>query len=164
MRKFPNKLTGANAGGPSPLRIRTRLAVRVVRFYRDGGARVKVLRSLALLATIVISAVVLPLALLPKPGSRHCTYFGIVNTLHQIDAAKQRYAIEHNLSAKSVISREQLLQYLSEELWNKNADYQINPIGVPPEAVLQRAFDGLPAKTVIRSHTNDSGFDIIPPS
>ena len=123
----------------------------------------RALRSLGLLIVVVVLAAIVFLAIQPRPGSRTRAYLGIVNTLRQIDGAKQQYAIDHNLTAGSVISREQLLEYLREESWNKHADYRINVIGVPPEAELPRAFDGLPATTVFRLHTNDLRYDIVPP-
>jgi hypothetical protein len=124
----------------------------------------RALRILGLLAGLAVVAVLIFFATMPRPGSRTRAYLGIVNTLRQIDGAKQQYAIDHNLPAETLISREQLAEYLREEFWNKHADYHINAIGVPPEAVLPRAFDGLPAKTVIRLHTNDLRYDIVPPN
>jgi len=90
---------------------------------------------------------------------------GIVNTLRQIDGAKEQYAIDHKAEAGAVLSREQLLRCLPERFWDRHADYRINPIGVYPEAILPKKFGGLPAKTIIRVQdpTNRPGYLIILP-
>ena len=123
----------------------------------------RALRILGSLVLVVVLAALVFLAIQPRLGSRTCAYLGIVNTLRQIDGAKQQYAIDHNLPSGSVINREQLLEYIRKESWNEHADYRINAIGVPPEGVLPSAFDGLPARTVFRLHTNDSGYDLVSP-
>ena len=121
----------------------------------------KILLSLFAFALLVAFAfVVIP----GRPGSHTRAFLGIVNTLRQIDAAKQQYAIEHMSLPDTVLSREQLLEYLHENSWNPHADYHINAIGVLPEAVLPSRFDNLPAKTIIRIQTNGPGYQIIPPS
>lgn len=131
------------------------------------GVRVSPLRILNLLLGLlfVISVLValVFLAVQPRPGSRARAYLGIVNTLRQIDGAKQIYAIDHKLPAGAGVTRVQLLKYLREGSLNKHAEYRINVIEVPPEAELPIAFDGLPAKTVIRLLTNDLRYDIVPP-
>lgn len=131
------------------------------------GVRMRALRILDLLLGLLFVIAVLGalvfLAIQPRPGSRTRAYLGIVNTLHQIEGAKQMYAIDHKLPAEAGVTREQLLKYLREESFDKHADYRLNVIGVLPEAELPRAFDGLPARTVVRLLTNDLGYDIVPP-
>jgi len=124
----------------------------------------RALQILGLLTGLAVVALLVFFATMPRPGSRTRAYHGIVITLGQIDAAKQQYAIDHKLPAGSVVTREQLREYLREEFWNKHADYRLNAIGVPPEAMLPRAFDGLSANTVIRLHTNDLKYDIVLPN
>ncbi len=111
---------------------------------------------------LVVLVFVLP-STLPRPGSRTRAYLGIVNTLRQIDGAKQQYAIEHHTPPETVLSRDQLLQYLPERSWSPHAVYKINVLSETPEPVLPAAFDGLPANTIIRLQTNGPGHQIIPP-
>ncbi len=113
---------------------------------------------------IVITALAIAIcASIPRPGSRTRAYLGIINTLRQIDAAKRQYATEHQTRPETVLSREQVLQYFPERFWNLHAVYKIKAVDELPEAVLPTAFDSLPANTVVRLQTNNSGYEIIPP-
>ena len=91
-------------------------------------------------------------------GKRTRDFLGVVNTLRQIDAAKQQYVIDHKAPAGSTVTREQLLEYIPERFWERHAEYRLNAIGVLPEAVLPSRFDDLPAKTIIRLQTNSPGY------
>ncbi len=120
-----------------------------------------------ILATLIIVGVIafLVVAMLePRCGSYTRAFLGIVNTLRQIDAAKEQFMIHSNVVPGSVVSREQLLLYIPNQFWNSHADYHINALGVPPEAVLLSQFDSLPARTVIRLQTNNPGYQIILPN
>ncbi len=126
------------------------------------------MKSLAkILAVLIVLAVGLVLSLLisftgPRSGTR--AYLGIINTLRQIDGAKQQYAIDHHAPPETVLSREQLLEYLPERFWDSHATYRINALSESPEAVLPTAFDGFPAGTVIRLQTNVPGHQIVLPN
>jgi hypothetical protein len=41
MTRTPNKITGANAGGPRHLTMRTRWPARVAQFWRSAASRIK---------------------------------------------------------------------------------------------------------------------------
>ena len=84
-----------------------------------------------------------------------------MNTLRQIDGAKEQYAIDHKVEAGAVISREELLKYVPERNWDPHANYRINPIGVYSEAVLPRKFGGLPTKAIIRVQDPTNGPELI---
>jgi hypothetical protein len=120
-------------------------------------------KLLAVLSVVVV-LVFLFLASLPRSGSRTRAFLGIINTLRQIDGAKQQYAIEHQTPPETVLSREQLLHYLPEPYWNSHAVYKIKALNDYPEAVLPTPFDSLPAGTIIRLQTNAPGYQIIPPN
>jgi hypothetical protein len=124
-------------------------------------ALAKLLPVLILLLVILAFALV---AIPARPGSRTRAYLGIVNTLRQIDGAKQQYAIEHHSPPETVLSWEQLLQYIPDSFWNPHATYKINAVSEAPEAVLPAAFDHLPANTIIRLQTNGTGYQIISPN
>ena len=109
------------------------------------------------LVTIVLT-VGFPVAVLSPsvtgPHSRTRAYLSVVNTLRQVDGAKQQYAIDHQTPPETVLSREQLLEYLPERFWDSHATYKINALREAPEAVLPAAFDGFPAGTIIRLQPN----------
>lgn len=98
------------------------------------------------------------------PRSGTAAYLSIVHTLQQIDAAKQMYTAEHGSSADTLVSREQLQQYLPADSWQQGAKYHIGRMRDSPEATLTRQFDQFPAKTIIRLVTNSVGIEIVPPS
>src|ERR1035441_10660242 len=106
------------------------------------------------LVILELVAVFASLAIPARTGPRTPAYHGIANTLQQIEDAKQHYAIEHKLPPGSVVSREQLLEYVPGRFWNSNVEYHINGVGMGAEAVLLARFGRLPAKTVIRVQTN----------
>jgi hypothetical protein len=124
------------------------------------------MRTWAFLIVIAVVALLLVMIIAPppRPGSHTRAFLGIVNTLRQIDAAKEELVIEHKAVRGSTVSRDQLLPYIPEKYWDIHADYHINAIGVPAEAVLPSRYDGLPAKTIIRFQTNSPGYKIIPPN
>jgi len=120
-----------------------------------------------ILAALIIGGVIAYLVvatLEPRCGSYTRAFLGIVNSLRQIEAAKEQFMIDSNAVPGSTVSRAQLLLYLPEQFWNSHADYHVNVLGVPPEAVLPSEFDGLPARTVIRLQTNNPGYKIILPN
>jgi hypothetical protein len=121
-------------------------------------------KPLAVLSIAVVVLVFVFLASLPRPGSRTRAFLGIINTLRQIDGAKQQYAIEHQTPPETVLSREQLLHYLPERYWDSHAIYKIKALSDDPEAVLPTPFDSFPAGTIIRLQTNAPGYQIIPPN
>jgi hypothetical protein len=100
-----------------------------------------------------------------RPGSRTAEFNGVVNTLRQLDGAKQQWALEHHVSAGTPVSVEVLQSYLRlEALKHDGVAYIIKPLGEFDEAVLTRQFDGwVPQGTIFRLTTNLNHEFIFPP-
>lgn len=104
--------------------------------------------------------------------SRTSPIRGIEMTLEQIDNAKLVMSLERHLSADTTPTREQLQSYLAPDFWRRasrlGAEYRINPIGIPAEAVLKKRLDkplsgSLPPRTMIRFSTNLNDYEVVQP-
>jgi hypothetical protein len=87
----------------------------------------------------------------------------IVMQLRQIDAAKQRYAVEKAASAETIPTREQLEPYLPGFSWEPGLEYHIRSMYELPEVRLTRSFGQLAAGTIIRLTPGALGYETIPP-
>ncbi len=138
----------------------------------------KVLQIALVTVAVTILAVGL-LALVMKSRPKNFLHSGssplhyIEMTLDQIDNAKALLATESHVSIGSVPTREQLQPYLKRGFWRGEShlgvEFQINAIGVPAEAVLQKRLDrplsgSLPPKTIIRFSTNLNDYEVVQPS
>ncbi|MFO1513717.1 MAG: hypothetical protein U1F83_12495 [Verrucomicrobiota bacterium] len=120
---------------------------------KRGLKTILVAGALALLSILFVAG----FFVLPKrPGSRTAEFNGIVNSLRQIDGAKQQWALEQHVKAGTPASMEVLRSYLRvEALKHDGVAYIIKPLGEFDEAVLTRQFDGwVPQGTIIRLTTN----------
>jgi len=120
--------------------------------------------AIVTLAIVAFVSALVYMAIPPRPQPRTSVANGIAVRLRQIEGAKEIYANEHNLPPGSVISREQLLQYVPAKFWDSNVEYHINVAGVGAEAVLRTRIGSLPAKTLIRPQTNNPGhYEVVRP-
>ncbi len=134
-------------------------------------ARILGIVFVALVVTIL--AVGLLRSLVPNwVRSRTSPIRGIEMTLEQIDNAKLVMSLERHLSADTTLTREQLQSYLVQDFWRRasrsGAEYRINPIGIPAEAVLKKRLvkplsGSLPPRTIIRFSTNLNDYEVVQP-
>ncbi len=120
----------------------------------------------AAVGLLVLVWMVKPVPRFPRSGPS--TQWRIERTLEQIDNAKQVFAIEHHISPDTVPTREQLQPYLLRDFWQRGsrlgAEYRINAVGIPAEAVLKKRLDSIPPKTIIRFSTNLHSYEIVQPA
>jgi hypothetical protein len=123
------------------------------------------LRICAVVGALICAAAVI---YIPSGVPRHPTgpVNAILNNLRKIEGAKELYAQKHAEPRTAELTPQDLEPFLPHGFWERTVAgerYIIHSCGVPPEAVLTRGIQDLPAGTKLR-FGNDGKVETIRPN